>query len=129
MLDKYYYRFRPKLFIQSFCYAFVGVRYAIAHNQNLRIHIVFAISVIILSIFFKVTPFEMGILGIMILLVISAEMINTSIEQMVDLITKEHRQEAKIAKDVAAGMVLMTAVGSIVVGILIFLPHILKLFR
>lgn len=67
----------------------------------------------------------MGILGVMILLVICAEMINSSIEQMVDLITIEHRKEAKIAKDVTAGMVLLTLLGSIIVGILIFLPHVL----
>lgn len=67
----------------------------------------------------------MGILGVMILLVLSAEMINSAIEKMVDLITLEHRKEAKIAKDVAAGMVLLTALGSIIVGVLIFVPHIM----
>ncbi|MGI0059541.1 MAG: diacylglycerol kinase family protein, partial [Nitrosotalea sp.] len=87
-----------------------------------------AILVILASIFFHVDPFEMGILGVMILLVIASEMINTAIEQMVDLITKEHRQEAKVAKDVAAGMVLVAAVGSVIVGILIFVPHIRLLF-
>lgn len=116
-----------KLF-SSFTYAFTGVKYAFQHDQNLRIHFVVAFFVILASIFFKVSGFEMGILGIMILLVICAEMINSAIEQMVDLITIEHRKEAQIAKDVAAGMVLLTAVGSIIVGILIFIPYILKLF-
>lgn len=128
MIDKYY-RFNAKLFFKSFYYAFAGVRFAIMHNQNIRFHIAFAVLVVIASIFFKVTPFEMGILGVMIVLVIASEMINTAIEQMVDLITKEHREEAKIAKDVAAGMVLIAAAGSVIVGILIFVPHILKLFR
>lgn len=128
MIDKYY-RFSPKLLQKSFRYALEGLWYAIVHNQNLRIHLAIGFLVTLASIFFKITPFEMGILGVVILLVISTEMINTSIEQMVDLITKEHRQEAKIAKDVTAGMVLLTAVGSVIVGILIFLPHILKLFK
>ena len=70
----------------------------------------------------------MGILGVIILLVIITEMINTTIENMVDLITKEHHEEAKRAKDVASGMVLLAASGSVIVGILIFLPHILRLF-
>lgn len=70
----------------------------------------------------------MGILGVMILVVISSEMINTSIEQMTDLITKEHREEAGIAKDVAAGMVLVAAVGSVIIGSIIFTPYVLKLF-
>lgn len=128
MIDKYY-RFNAKLLIMSFKYAFEGLHYAIVHNQNLRIHISIAILVVLASIFFKVNPFEMGILGVMIVLVIASEMINTAIEQMVDLITREHRQEAKIAKDVSAGMVLVTAMGSIIVGVLVFLPHILRLFR
>lgn len=113
----------------SFKYAFEGISYAFRYNQNLRIHFVAALIVIILSIVFKVTPFEKGILGVMILLVICAEMINTSIEEMTDLIIKEHRQEAKIAKDVAAGMVFLTAMGSVIVGVLIFLPYVLRLFR
>lgn len=115
-----------KLF-QSFGYAWEGIIYALKYNQNLRIHFLIAILVTLLSIYFDINPFEMGILGITILLVIAAEMLNTSIEQMVDLITTEHRKEAKIAKDVAAGMVLLTAAGSVIVGILIFLPHIFRL--
>lgn len=114
---------------KSFAYAFAGVKYALKNNQNLRIHFLAAFLVTVLSILFDINPFEMGILGISILLVIAAEMINTSIEEMVDLITIEHRQQAKVAKDVAAGMVLLTALGSVIVGILIFLPHILALLR
>ncbi|MDP3726972.1 MAG: diacylglycerol kinase family protein [bacterium] len=113
----------------SFKFAFEGLFHALSHNQNLRIHFIIAIIVILASIFFRVNPFEMGILGVMILLVISAEMINTAIEEMVNLIANDHRKEAKIAKDVAAGMVLVAALGSIIVGVLVFTPHILRLFR
>jgi diacylglycerol kinase len=60
--------------------------------------------------------------------VIVSEMINTSLEAIVDLITKEHRVQAKIAKDVAAGMVLVGAAGSIVVGLIIFTPYLYFLF-
>ncbi len=115
--------------VKSFQYALEGVWFTLKYNQNIRIHLVIAILVILASIFFKVSAFEMGILGIMILLVISAEMINTSLEEMTNLITLEHRQEAKIAKDVSAGMVLLVSVGSVVVGVLVFLPHVLRLFR
>lgn len=113
----------------SFKFAFEGLFHALSHNQNLRIHFIITIIVILASIFFRVNPFEMGILGVMILLVISAEMINTAIEEMVNLIANDHRKEAKIAKDVAAGMVLVTALGSIIVGVLVFTPHILRLLR
>lgn len=115
--------------MQSFRNAFAGVFYALSHNQNLRIHVGVAILVIIASLIFRVNAFEMGILGVMILLVIVTEMINTAIEEMVNFVTVEHKREAKIAKDVTAGMVLVTALGSIIVGILIFVPHIAKVFR
>lgn len=118
-----------KQLILSFRFAFAGIFHALRFNQNLRIHCVIAILVVIASIFFKVNPFEMGILGVMILLVISLEMINTAIEEMVNLIANDHRKEAKIAKDVSAGMVLVAAIGSVVVGILIFTPYILRFFR
>lgn len=116
-------------FLQSIKYAINGINYGLKYNQNLRIVFVIGILVVVVSLLLHVDVFQMGILGVMILLVVSTEMINTSIEQMTDLITKEHREEAKIAKDVSAGMVLITSAGSIIVGILIFLPYILKLFR
>ena len=120
---------RVKRFIKSFHYALQGINYALHSDQNLIVHFFMALTVILLSVLFKVNPFEMGILGVTILVVIAAEMVNTAIEKMVDLITKEHRAEAKIAKDVSAGMVLITSVGSAIIGFLIFLPYILKLFR
>lgn len=118
-----------KSIIKSFIYAFEGIFYALRDNRNIRAHFIVAILVISVGIFFGVNRFEMGIIGIMILLVIMAEMINTSIEEMVDLIVSEHRQQAKIAKDVAAGMVLIAVVGSVIAGIFIFVPHILKLLN
>lgn len=114
--------------MKSFQYALNGITFAVSNNQNIRIHILVAILVIAASLFFRINAFEMGILGVMILLVFSAEMINTSIEEMTNLITNEHRKEAKIAKDVSAGMVLVVVVGAIIVGLLIFLPHVLRLF-
>ena len=119
----------PKKLFRSFTHAFRGLQYALAHDQNLRFHVYIALFVVAASVFFDVNPFEMGILGVMIILVIVAEMLNTSIEKMVDLITKEHRMEAKIAKDVSSGMVLVTAIGSIIIGILIFTPYLLRLIH
>lgn len=115
--------------IASFGYALRGIYFAVSSNQNLRIHFVVAILVILTSIFFRVNAFEMGILGVMILLVVCAEMVNTAIEHMTDLISIEHSKEAKIAKDVSAGMVLITAIGSVIVGFLVFVPYIVKLFK
>ena len=117
-----------KKFAKSFKFALKGINYALNNDQNLVIHFIIACLVIVVSLLLKVSPFEMGILGVTILVVISSEMINSAIEKMVDLITKEHRAEAQIAKDVSAGMVLLAAIGSTIIGILIFVPHLIKLF-
>lgn len=116
-------------FIRSFKYAFEGIHYVFRNDQNLLAHFIVGFLVINASLVLKVTPFEMGILGLTIMMVISAEMVNSAIEKMVDLITKEHRQEAKIAKDVAAGMVLLTALAAFIIGTLIFLPYVLRLLN
>lgn len=131
MIDKkHWFWFNPILFFKfSLPYAWQGIWFAIKYNQNMRFHLLVGTLVVIVSILLHVTPFEMGILGVMILLVLCTEMINTAIEEMANLITKEHREEARIAKDVGAGMVLLTAMGSIIVAILIFVPHILRLFH
>lgn len=113
--------------VKSFKYSFEGLVHAIRENQNMRIHIAIAVIVIILGLILGVSAFEMGILAVMILLVIMAEMINTALEEMVDLIITEHHRQAKIAKDVASGMVLVAATGSIMVGIFILAPYLLKL--
>jgi diacylglycerol kinase len=114
---------------KSFGFALTGINYALNSDQNLVIHFIVAFLVIIASILLGLSSFEMAILGLTILLVITAELLNTSIEKAIDLVTKEHRTDARIAKDVASGMVLITAMGAVIIGILIFLPHILKLFK
>lgn len=114
--------------LSSFKYALEGIWHALRYNRNLRIAFFIGILVVFLGLYLHLTSFEMVILVIAILLVILCEMINTSVEEMVNLIVNEHRKEAKIAKDVGAGMVLVATIGSVVIGIFIFLPYILKLF-
>lgn len=117
-----------KSLLKSFGYAFEGVWHALKNNRNLRVDFAAAFIVVVFSIYFHINSYEKIILGLVILIVICAEMINTSLEEMVNLITQEHRKEAKVAKDVAAGMVLVAAIGSVIVGTIIFTPYILKLF-
>lgn len=119
---------KHKTLISSFGYAIQGIRYALKKDQNFRVHIVVGLIVIGLSLIFRVSAFEMSILGVMIVLVIATEMINTAIENMVDLITREYREEAKIAKDVSGGMVLISSLGALIIGILIFAPYINRYF-
>lgn len=105
--------------------AIAGLRWAIRTQPNFRVHLVLSGFALIGGWLFRVTPVEMLILVFTIVLGLSAEMVNTAIEAMTDLITREWRAEAKIAKDVSAGMMLITAAGALVVAAVIFLPHIL----
>lgn len=115
--------------LKSFTYAASGINHTLNNDQNLIVHFIIAVLVIIASIILKVNHYEIGLLAITIIMVIATEMINTAIEKMVDLITKEHRMEAKIAKDVSSGMVLVTAIGAVIIGFIVFIPHIMDLLK
>ncbi len=106
--------------IDSFNYAFEGILYALKTQRNMKIHFLIAIGVLILSLFFDLTRAEVLLLFSTISLVIITEMINTSIETTIDLITDQYHVFAKIAKNVAAGAVLIAALNAIVVAYLIF---------
>jgi diacylglycerol kinase (ATP) len=111
----------------SFKNAIAGLTWAIRTQPNFRVHIILSILALSLGSILKLSYVEMTIIVFTIILGLSSEMINTSIEAMTDLITTEHRENAKIAKDVAAGMMLTTAMGAVVIAIFIFVPHLLQL--
>lgn len=113
---------------KSFSYAYQGLSYSFRENQNIRIHIIAGILVLFFGLLLGLTKYEMFSVGLLIVLVISAEMINSAIEEVVNLLVNVHRQEAKIAKDVGAGMVLLIAIFASIVGLFIFIPHLLTLF-
>ncbi len=119
---------RSKNLFASFEFAIQGLKTAFAYNLNIRIHVLIAVAVLFLSYLFRITPAQLFMVGVLIVLVISAEMINTVIEEMANLITKEHHEEVRIAKDVSAGMVLLVSILAAIVGITIFLPYLSKLF-
>jgi diacylglycerol kinase len=100
--------------------------HTVVTQPNFRFHLLAMVCVILLGIYFSISISEWLTLVFTFNMVLVAEMVNTSIESIVDLITIERRQFAKIAKDVAAGTVLVSAALSIVIGIIIFVPKILS---
>lgn len=108
----------------SFKHAFDGIMWALRSQPNFRVHLIISALVLFLAWIFHVQSYEWMILVFAIVLGLSTEMINTAVESMTDLITKEYREEAKIAKDVSAGMMLVTAIGTAVVGLIIFIPNL-----
>ena len=110
----------------SFKHAFNGYLYAVRTQPNFRFHLLATLVVVLLGVYFSITPVEWLILVFTINTVLVAEMVNTSIEAMVDLITLEQRENAKIAKDVSAGLVLVSATLSVTVALIMFIPKILN---
>lgn len=109
----------------SFKHAFEGIGVAFRTQPNFRIHLLAATSVLAAGYFYNLSPTEWLILILTMAMVIITELINTAIEATVDLLTDQHHHYAKVAKDVAAGAVLLAAATSIIVGAFIFLPKII----
>jgi diacylglycerol kinase (ATP) len=121
------WRIAPNLIV-SFQYAWAGVRYAFVTQRNFRVHTVLALLAVTLGVFLQVTATQMAIVTLTSALVMVLELLNTAIESVVDLTVKQSYHElAKIAKDCAAGAVLIAAIASLGVAIFVFLPPIWKL--
>ena len=103
-----------------------GINFVITNESNFKKEIVIGIIALLLSYILKISRIEFIIILIMIALVLTSEIINTSIEKVVDLYTKDYNNIAKIAKDVSAGSVLVMSIFSLLVGIIIFLPKIIN---
>lgn len=114
--------------INSFKYAFRGIGHAYKYEQNFKVHSIFIIIVILTSIVLKISKAEWLFIIIIIGLVIATELINTALEALVDLVTSEYKELAKVAKDTASAAVLILALTSVIIGLVIFLPKIIELF-
>ena len=113
-----------KKIINSFKYAIEGFISSFKTERNMKIHVLAMIMVIISGFILKLTKIEWCICIILIVIVISAELFNTAIETIVDMISPEKNEKAKLAKDISAAAVLVLAIGAVIVGALIFLPKI-----
>jgi len=113
--------------LQSFGYAGRGIRYVFGTEANMKIHIVITVLVIICGVVFSISLVEWMFCLLCIGMVVGAEMINTAIENVVDLASPEQHPLAGKAKDIAAGAVLICAIISVIIGLLIFVPKGLHL--
>lgn len=111
---------RKRGLTESFNYAIEGLKHTLKTQRNMRIHLAVGIIVIVLSMILSLDRVDFILLLSAVTLVLVAEMFNTSIELAVDIFAKEFHHMAKMAKDIAAGCVFITAVYAIIVGYLIF---------
>lgn len=110
-------------FKRSLKHALDGLGYALAHEKNFRIEILFAILIVGLVLVLKVKNWEAIILILMIMWVLISELTNTVLERVVDILKPRIHPYARLIKDLMAAVVLISAVSSIVVGIIIFYPY------
>jgi diacylglycerol kinase (ATP) len=116
----------PNLFL-SFKYAWAGVTYAFATQRNFRIHTFVGIFALSMGTWLQVSAVEMAIIAMTCAVVMVLELINTAIEAVVDLTVKQSYHElAKIAKDCAAGAVLISAIAAVIVATCILLPPLFQ---
>lgn len=113
---------------RSFGYAFAGIFNTIRTERNIKIHLLAAALVTLFGVLLRISVTEWFICLLLFALVISLELVNTSVEACVDLVTREKQPLAKKAKDAAAGAVLFAAIIAAIIGCVIFLPKLAALF-
>lgn len=112
--------------LDSFRHAFAGLGYALRTQRNARIHLLIAAGVVALGLRLGLSRWEWVVIALTIGFVLVAELFNTVVEAVVDLASPEIHPLARVAKDVAAGAVLLAAILSVVIGLLILGPHLIE---
>ncbi|MCX6738003.1 MAG: diacylglycerol kinase [Candidatus Parcubacteria bacterium] len=120
--------FNFRKLIKSFKVAFTGLWIGVKEENTIRIGVVIAFFVILFMFFFPLTHQERAIIVLCVFLVLSIELMNTQVERVTNLIDKNHNEEIKKIKDLAAGAVLMAIIGTAIVGIFIFTPYVIEFF-
>ena len=114
---------------QSFGYAFQGIFTCVRKERNMKIHCVAAVFVVIAGVILKISAIEWCICLALFGLVMALEHVNTAVEAVVDMVTEEYHPLAKVAKDTAAGAVLIAAIMAAIAGCIIFLPKIAQILQ
>lgn len=117
----------PVRHVKSFKYAFKGIFHALLNEANFRVQVITAIVSVILGVYFNITNVEWGLLIVSMGFLLSAEMVNTVVEEFIDHLISSHNEGARIIKDLSAGFVLVTAITVASIFVLIFGQHLLNL--
>ena len=118
-----------KRLLKSFRDAFRGLEHAFWHEQNFRIQIFLAIVVLILTVIFPLKTWEIVMLILLIVAVLTVELLNTALEYFADLLKPRLNHYVFVIKDLMAGAVLISSMGALAIGLIIFLPHFLGLLK
>ena len=119
--------FSIKKRLQSFGYAFNGLKILLKEEHNARIHFIAAVCVIAASIIFKISLYEWGAIVFAIGFVFTMEILNTAVENISNFISSDVDIRIKKIKDLSAAATLISAIVALIIGIAIFLPKIIEL--
>jgi len=119
-------QFGFKRFLKSFKYSLQGLKYAYMNEQSMFIHTIVTILAIIMGLVFKISSLEWIITISLLSLTASLELLNTAIEALCDMITKEYHPLAKIAKDTGSAAVFLTSMVGLVAALIIYVPKIIE---
>lgn len=111
-------------FGKSLLTAFQGLVYVVRIERNARFHLIIAVLTLLLAVILGVSNAELAAIFFAIIVVFVAEVINTAIEKMLDIIEPKHSEDVRIIKDIAAGAVLVAAIGAAAIGLAIFVPYL-----
>jgi len=116
--------------LKSFKYAFSGISYVLKTSRNFKIQLIFAVTCLMIGFLLQISQSNYVILIATIMSVLILEILNTSIESIIDLVVKnEFSSLAKISKDTSAGAVLLASINSVIIAVYIFVPKIKMLFE
>lgn len=120
---------KPTRFIDSVNCAIEGIIYTARTQKHMRNHFISALVLLLLVLFLRVSALEFTLLAVSVSFVLFAELMNTAVEVVVDMISPEYHPMARIAKDVAAGSVLVSAIGAAVTGYLILARYVFPIYK
>jgi diacylglycerol kinase len=118
-----------KRFFQSFRDAYEGIRFAFEHESNFRFQLFAALVVLFFTAWLPLRGSELLLVLVMVFMVLVVELLNTAIERFIDLLKPRLHHYAKTVKDVMAGAVFLTSLAALIVGIIIFTPYVVRLFK
>jgi len=115
--------------LKSFYNAGQGLKFVFKSEQNFRVQIFIAIITFSLAIIFALYTWEIIVIMLLVLLVLIMEILNTAMEQLNDLLKPRLHHYVRVVKDIMAGAVFLTSLASLIIGLIIFLPHFINLLK
>lgn len=118
-----------KSLFKSFSSAFAGLKHTFEHEQNFRLQILAAVVVLMAAVFFPLKVWEVILVILLLVAVLAMELLNTALEYFADLLKPRLHHYVSVIKDIMAAAVLITSLGALIIGLIIFLPHFIGLIK